>query len=344
MTSLTAIFGSSDEKSQEDSEKLLELYWNRAELKKEFADLRNEKFSLQDRLKEQEGATARVHQKLNHLEQLLLDPKWVNSVAVYYQLQLLNRRCESKLAKFAEQLKLQREEKQNSQLMSDWKADCVAEAKVVEAQIGEHRLQTQMLEDRLQAEQHKLVTMSGFMRFFRNRSVTAELDSIAASIDAAQQTEEQMLARFEEIQNRQPPDTQGLDIATKRIINFMILAFSQQMFLHFREDDLAGMAKSACDKSIGSVNYGDKAECDGVIELIHRSLEAFEKATSYADILQQRAKLIADNARFDKDHDAVPVSGSVATVYEITTKGVIKQHDANLLGEDYWNLSGVLSR
>ena len=73
LTSLTAIFGRSDDKPQEDSEKLLQLYWNRAELKKEFADLRSEKFRLQELVKEQEGATARVEQKLNHLEQLLLD-------------------------------------------------------------------------------------------------------------------------------------------------------------------------------------------------------------------------------------------------------------------------------
>ena len=58
---------------QEDSEKLLELYWNRAELKKAFTDLRTEKFRLQALIKEQEGATARFEQKLNHLEQLLLD-------------------------------------------------------------------------------------------------------------------------------------------------------------------------------------------------------------------------------------------------------------------------------
>ena len=38
MTSLTAIFGRSDEKPQENSEKLLQLYWNRAELKKEYAE------------------------------------------------------------------------------------------------------------------------------------------------------------------------------------------------------------------------------------------------------------------------------------------------------------------
>jgi len=53
VTSLTAIFGNSEEKPQEDSEKLLQLYWNRAELKKEFADLRNEKRDSQGSSKTQ---------------------------------------------------------------------------------------------------------------------------------------------------------------------------------------------------------------------------------------------------------------------------------------------------
>lgn len=344
MTSLTAIFGNSDEKPREDSEKLLELYWNRAELKKEFADLRNEKFRLQERIKEQEGVTARVHNKLNHLEQLLLDPEWVYNVITCYQLKSLNCHCESKLAKFAEQLKLQREEKQNSQLMNDWRAACVEEANSVEQEIGEQRLQTQMLEDRLQAEQHRLVTMSGFMRFFRKRSVTAELDKIAAAIDAAQTSEEQLLMKYDEIQNRQPPDTQGLDVATKRLINFMILSFAQQLYLHFREDGLAGMAKEAGDKSVGSVKYGSQSDCDEIVARVQDRLQDFENTKGFADVLQQRAKLLAEKAMFDGDDDSVPVSGSVATVYEITSKGVIKERDANLLGEDYWKLSEIVSR
>jgi hypothetical protein len=344
VTSLTAIFGSSEEKPQEDSEKLLQLYWNRAELKKEFADLRSEKFRLQERIKEQEGMTARVHQKLNHLEQLLLDPEWVYNVIIYYQLKHLNLRCESKLAKFAEQLKQQREQKQHGHLLEDWRAGCVEEAQAIEAQIGEQRLQVQMLEDHLQAEQHRLVTMSGFMRFFRKRSVTAELDRIAASTDEARQSEERLLMQYDEIQNREPPDTQGLDIPTKRLINFMILSFSQHMYLYFSEDGIAGMAKEAGDKSLGAVNYGGKKECDLILQQIQKRMRKFDAAKDLADVLQKRAKLIAEKAIFDGDNDAVPASGSVAIVYEITNRGVVKEREANLLGEDYWNLSEIVSR
>lgn len=344
MTSLTAIFGRSDEKPQEDSEKLLRLYWNRAELKKEFADLRSDKFRLQELIKEQEGATARVQQKLDNLEQLLLDPEWVYNVIIYFQLKHLNLRCQSKLEKFAEQLKQQRERRKNSEVLSDWQARRDAEGDALKREIGEQRLKAQMLEDRLQAEQHRLVTMSAFVRFFRKRSVTAALDELAASIDAAQQCEERLLLDYEELQNRPPPETQGLDVAAKRMINFTILAFAQHLYLHFREDGLVDLAKEAGDKSVGAINYGGKKDCDRIVDMVRKQLDRLEKSRDFAAVMRQRARMIAEKAVFRGDGDAVPVSNSVSTVYSIGKQGDVREIDANLLGENYWNLADIVSR
>ena len=135
MSSLTAIFGNSEHKDQ-DGDKLLNLYWNRAELKKEFAGMRKEQFRLQDRIKQQEGATARLQQKLDHLEDMLIDPQWVHIVTVFYQLRGLAKRCEHKLAKFAEQLKQQREQKQHNRVLVQWNERRIAEAREIEQQIG----------------------------------------------------------------------------------------------------------------------------------------------------------------------------------------------------------------
>lgn len=344
VSSLTAIFGNSEEKPQEDSEKLLQLYWNRAELKKEFADLRKENYRLQERVREQEGATARAGQKLDHLEQLLLDPDWVYNVIIYYQLKHLNLSCQSKLNKFAEQLKRQREAREHGRLVERWNERRAAEAAAVEQEIGEQRLQVQMLEDRLQAEQHRLVTMNSLLRMFRRRSATATLDRLAAAVDAAQHQEQELLQAYDRIQCREPPDTQGLDIPTKRLINFMILSFAQHMYLYFCDDGLAEMAKEAGEKSVGAINYGGRRECDEIIARVRKRVAKFDKASQLADVLQMRAKLIADKARFRSDSDAVPVSGSVSTVYEIDGNGAVSETEANLLGENYWKLSEVVSR
>jgi hypothetical protein len=344
VTSLTAIFGNSNEKPEEESEKLLQLYWNRAELKKEFAGLRNEQYRLQERVKQQEGSTARVQQKLDHLERLLLDPEWVYNVIIYYQLKQLNLRCQSKLEKFSEQLKQQREQRQHNRLVGNWNERRAQEAAGIERQIVEQRMQVQMLEDQLQAERHRLVTMSGFLKIFRRRSVTAILDNLAETIESAQLQEEELLLHYDEIQNRVPPDTEGLDIVTKRVINFTILAFAQQLFLHFDEDGVAGMAKEAAEKSVGAINYGGKKECDVIVGRVQKLADSFDNVSDFADVLQQRAKLIAEIAQFRSNDDAVPVSRTVSTLFAISRKGVVKESDANLLGDNYWNLSNIISR
>ncbi len=343
MTSLTAIFGNTQDDSG-DSEKLLELYWNRAELKKEFASLRDETFRLQEQIAAKEGSTARLQQKLEHLENLLLDPDWVYNVVVYYQLRAFNQRCKSKLARFAEQLKQQRERRRHSKVIDVWNDQRDEEVQALHARLGEQRMQMQMLEDQLQSERHRLSMMGGFARFLRRRSITKTLDEIAASIGDSQQRESELLAALEEIQSRDAPDTEGLDIASKRRINFMILSFAQQMYLEFAADGLAGMAKESGDKSAGAINYGTKADCDMILEAVRQRGDSMDNVSDIADVLQQRAKLIAEKALFKLDDDAVPVAGTVSTVFSFDRNGVVKEKDANLIGENYWNLANVLSR
>ncbi len=343
MTSLTAIFGNTQGDSG-DSEKLLELYWNRAELKKEFASLRNETFRLKKKIAAKEGCTARVQQKLGHLEDLLLDPDWVYNVVVYYQLRAFNQRCKSKLARFAEQLKQQREQRQQSKVVDVWIDQRNEEAQALQARLGEQRMQMQILEDQLQSERHRFSMMGGFARFFRRRSITKTLDGIAGRMGEAQLRESELLAALEEINSRAAPDTEGLDIASKRSINFMILAFAQQIYVHFFADNLAGLAKESGDKSVGAVNYGNKKDCEGILEIVRGRADSMDDVTEFAGILKQRAQLISATAQFNSEDDAVPVPGSVSTVYEIDQNGVVTEKEANLIGDNYWNVASALSR
>ena len=148
MASLTGLFKPEPEEDRSD-DKLVDLFRNRVELKKEFAALRNEKYELQDRIKEHRGSIERVEQKLQHLESLLLDPEWVHTVVVFYQLRSLNRRCQGKLAKFAEQLKQQRENRRRELQLQRWREKRAAHKADIEKELGSHREQLQLLEQAL---------------------------------------------------------------------------------------------------------------------------------------------------------------------------------------------------
>ena len=343
MTSLTAIFGNNQEDS-DDGEKLRELYWSRAELKKEYASLREETYKLKELIAAREGIGARLQQKLEHLESLLLDPDWAHNVVVYYQMRSFNERCKDQLARFAEQLKQQREKRTYGKVIEEWNDIRDEQAHAVQVQMGEQRMQLQMLEDQLQSERHRFAMMSGFSRFLRKRSIAKTLGSLTERIAEAQVQESGLLTALDEIQSSSAPDTQGLDVASKRSINFMILSFAQQLYLHFSKDDLAGLAKETGDKGVGAINYGNKEDCEAILELLCNRSGSMDNVTEYADVLQHRAKLISEKAVFQKDDDPVPVPGTVSTVFSIGHNGEVIEKDANLLGENYWDLANVVCR
>ena len=344
MATLTGIFKTSEPEPVEDADKLVDLFRNRAELKKEFAALRDEKYQLQDRIKDHRGAIARVQQKLDHLEALLLDAEWVHNVVAFYQLRRLAAHCEARIERFAEQLKRQRETRIQDKTLAAWNKERGRDASEIEARIGEHRMRLQLLEDQLQAERHKLKSMGGISKMLRGKTQSQSVDEIESSIVRAQAREGELMVELQHLETLEPPPHEGLDVTAKRSINFMILAYAQQLFLLYSEDNLATMAKEAGDRSVGAVNYGNKADCDEILERLAAARGAADKVAESTKVLQKRAKMIAEHAVFRGDDDAVPTPASVATVFDIDANGVVAHIDANLLGENYFGLAKVLSR
>jgi len=343
LASLTGIFKPEPEAPQ-DTDKLVDLFRNRAELKKEFAALRSEKYQLQDRIKERQGAVERVQQKLNHLEALLLDPEWVHNVVVFYQFRRLASHCENKVARFAEELKQQREQKIRNKVLAGWNECLDEESGRVEQQVGEVRMRLQLLEDQLQSERHKLMSMGSISKMFGGRTQEAIVEDVESSLSEAHGQEQALLLELDRIEKQDPPDHKGLDVAAKRSINFMILSFAQQLFLDYTDDDLVGLAKEASEKSVGAVNYGGKSDCDELLDVLTKRREEVDQADDFTKVLQKRASLIAKQALFRHDDDVVPVPGTVATIYDIDANGVVSKSDANLLGENYFGVAKVLSR
>jgi hypothetical protein len=343
LTSLTAIFGRSSDDAG-NSDKLLELYWNRAELKKEFQDLRNETFRLKDQIKEQKGHAARSQQQLLHLENLLLDPDWVHNVAVFYQFRALNAHLERKVARFAEQLKQQREQRQYRHLVTAWTEQREAAQAAIEADLVGIRDELRRADQELQASRHRYSTMNPILRFFRKRATKRVLDTLAATIEVVQSRERELEDRRAALAGETQPEVQGLDVQAKRSINCMILAFAQQVYLHYHEDRVAAMAREAGNRSAGAVRYGSKVECDTLMARIHRLRESMAGTADVADVLQQRTRLIAERARFADETEAVPDKATTGRVYDINESGQIRELDANLLRDNYWNVTSILSR
>ena len=96
------------------SEQLLKLYWNRASVKRELRAIKQERFELLDKLKEQEGAIVRAQEQLEGLERLLTNPLAAANAMVYFQLRHLWRVGAQRLEQFGKELQVQREKRERA--------------------------------------------------------------------------------------------------------------------------------------------------------------------------------------------------------------------------------------
>ncbi|MEM9688756.1 MAG: hypothetical protein AAF917_04685 [Pseudomonadota bacterium] len=343
MSTRAALIGATKEPEQ-DSDKLLDLYWNRAELKKSYAEAQNQQHRLKKRIDEEKGVSERYKQKLEHLESLLIDPEWIFSVAVHYQLRALNNRCKHRLAAFAEQLKQQREKRQHQKLLDTWNSRRSGQAREVESMLGKLRLKAQQCDEQTLDERNHRTEMGFLKRLFKGKECHQRIDALGETRVALDAKERELLGRLEELQGVEPPGQQGLDLAAKRSINFMIMAFAQQLYLLFNDDNLASLVKESGDKSVGAIQYGNKDDCDRILADIKARWNAFDSIMDYADVLQQRARLLSDKALFMQDDDAVPVAATLSTVIAFNESGGVSERNGNLLGENYWDVAKVVSR
>ena len=63
----------------------------------------------------------------------------------------------------------------------------------------------------------------------------------------------------------------------------------------------------------------------------------------FADVLQMRARLLAEKAVFKDAEDALPEAASVSIIYRIHDGRVADQTKGNLLGQNYWNINDAVS-
>ena len=118
-----------------EQERLLKLFWNRAELKKELQGLDDQLHNLRNKLKQQENANSRLQQQLEQLEMLLGNPERGFDALVHFGLKALWRACREQLERFAADLKRDRQDAQRKQQLAEFQQDRSERLKVADERL-----------------------------------------------------------------------------------------------------------------------------------------------------------------------------------------------------------------
>src|SRR6185437_2407276 len=160
-----------------DDERVLHLFRNRAELKKAYSGLQDEVHRLKERVKQQEGATARVQEMLQGLEGRLGQPESAFPALVFYQLRELWTLGRTLLTQFVAELAAQQEERERraffaerNRLLFDRRQSVEGALQGAEGRAAEGRAAVAQLEQELSA-------LRRFWHYFRRRAVLQRLQA-----------------------------------------------------------------------------------------------------------------------------------------------------------------------
>lgn len=334
------------EPSSQQDERLLQLYWNRAELKKELSRLQDERYKLLEQLRKAESATARAHEQLDALEQYLGDPVVAPHALIYFQLQALWRACATRLASFSAQLQRQQEERERRRQLIEFDQERRRQLADFDRRLVDARSAADMLEAQLKSLEAKHQSLRGFWNYFRRRRLLEEVDADRAKWDLAVLQVTDLSDDRAALESAPSPPFPGISIDGRRAINTAVIAYAQQLTAALAEGGLAMLAKETTAKRVFDVSYGNRRETERLMGLLAQATQIVAKEAEDLSGLKERTDQIRAGASYRSDADTIPLTDSIGTlpVPETLVSGLetVNRAGINVLVDDYWDLYQAL--
>jgi len=332
----------------EEEQRLMKLFWNRAELKKEFKKLRDDRYKLEDELKQQKAATLRAVNKLESIERLFSNPEAGFNIIVYFQLRNLWRTCRAELQKFASELYKQQEHRERQRQVMLFNQERGKRLAAVAEKIATAKAEISNRDLEIKALHAQIESLRGFWNYFKRRQLRQELEAKMAARIPLQDSVRALQKKETEMAQESAPNYEGVSNAGKRTVNLAIIGLAQQMQLHFSKSSLADMSKAAMIRPIEETKYGTRQDCVRLMEAIPEAISAMKAEKSFSGYLKQRTQALKAAATYLSDGDTIPQAESLDAVMieasgRSTSVGGSKAA-VNVLADEYWDLYSALIR
>ncbi|HEY0682129.1 MAG TPA: hypothetical protein VGD45_07360 [Steroidobacter sp.] len=329
-----------------EDERLLQLYWNRAELKKELTRLQDERHKLLEQLRNHEATFVRHSEQLLHLEEFLGNPETGAHALVYFQLRSLWRATSAKVARFAQQLQQQQAEREQRRLHIEFDRTRRQQLADFDRRIGSARSRAETLDAQVKLEEARLEKMRGFWNYARRRKLAEQIEAERAEWDLAMTEVTDLSDDRTALEDKPPPPLEGISIDGRRIVNTAVIAYAQQLVATMSGGGLAVLAKETTTKRVFDMQYGTREECARLMLLLREALAAIKNEKDDLSGLKERTDALRAVAAYRSDADTVPLTDSIGTMPmpPALVSGLEAGNKAgvNVLVDDYWDLYQAL--
>lgn len=334
--------------AQQDEERLMQLFQNRAGLKKAYADLQDEFHLLRDKLKQQEGATVRVQEQLNALGDQLGNPARGFSALVYFQLRALWKLCHQRLAEFAGDLVSQQEVRETARHSADVQARRATQLEQVQFRLNDAAAAADSERARLASLQQQLAGAAAIWHYFKRRRLLREVEVQRLKVAASDAVVGELHSEFSAVQNEPLPEFPGLSLEARRTINLAIIGYAEVLCERLQGIGLASRAKEVIARRVHEIEFGTRSECDALMERIQKGMEMAASEREVAVQVKSKIERYRARINYRNDSDTVPAADSLAGhgTDDVLTRAA-QAADAgswNVLADDYWDVYTLMLR
>jgi hypothetical protein len=333
-------------RAPDTDERLLKLYWNRAQLKKELSRLQDERHKLLEHLRRQEIATAQAQEQLSVLENHLGNPQAATTALLYFQLRALWDAVSAKLAHFAQQLGEQQSQREQRRQLMEFDQRRSRQLAQFDRRIREAAARADELEAQVKLKELKLAGLRGFWNVFRRRRLAEQIARERAQWDTAVMLVTDLSDERASAEAIAAPAFEGISVEGKRIVNTAVIAYAQQLTALLSQGGLAMLAKDTTAKRLYDVRYGSGDDCARLLALLRDALSKVKDGDDEVAGLKERTDALRAHAVYRNDQEAIPVTESIGTlpVPSAAVAGLQTGNTpgVNVLIDDYWGLYQAL--
>jgi hypothetical protein len=337
-----------EEPVEEDHDRVMALFRNRAELKKAHGELQEEIYRLKDRIKQQEGATQRVQEMLAALEQRLGAQESGYPALVFYQLRALWQLGRELIEQFVADLARQLEERERRAHFAEHNRKQFGRRQAVDSQLRAAETELVEANERLTSLEAQRARLTKFWHYFKRRRLDDRIDAARNAVGAVDTQLAEARAAADALDKEAAPEFAGLSMDARRAINVAAVAYAEVLCLRLVKTPLVTLAREATSRREVADEYGSRAECESLMAEIARARALLQARTNIAQEVKARSERLKQIARYRGANDTSPMPESIAfsegDVLAGETLGASAARMPNVLAEDTWDLFRILLR
>jgi len=334
--------------AQQDEERLMQLFQNRAGLKKAYADLQDEFHLLRDRLKQQEGATVRVQEQLDALGDQLGNPSRGFSALVFFQLRALWKLCHQRLSEFEADLVRQQEARETARHKADAQARRASQLEQVQLRLNDAATDADSERARLAGLQQQLAGATAIWHYFKRRRLSREVETQRVKVASSDARVGELHSEFSSVQNERLPEFPGLSLEARRTINLAIIGYAEVLCERLQAIGLASRAKEVVARRVNEMEFGSRSECDALMERIQNGMGIAASEREIAVQVKSKIERYRAQVTYRNESDTVPAADSFAAH---AADDVLRRAEQpptsgswNVLADDYWDVYTLMLR